>query len=105
MDSIISAERFRFLVNRLRERLWVRPLAICLLSVGAAFIAKLADDNGLARFVPEILPDSIETLLSVMASSMLVIATLSVTSIVSAYASAANRVTPRSFSLVVADDL
>ncbi len=105
METIISVDRLRFLINRLRERLWVRPLAVCLLSVGAAFVAKLADDTGLAQFMPEIVPDSVESLLSIMASSMLVIATFSVASMVSAYASASSTATPRSFSLVVADDV
>jgi uncharacterized membrane protein len=99
-----SLDRLRFLLTRFRERLWVKPLAVCLLSVGAAFVAKLADDTTLARFVPEIAPDSIETLLSIMAASMLVIATFAVASMVSAYASASSTATPRSFSLVVADD-
>lgn len=104
MASIVSADRIRFLLNRLHERLWVRPLAVCLLSIAAAFIAKLADGTQLQTLAPDISPDSIETLLSVMASSMLVIATFSVGSMVSAYASAANIATPRSFPLIVADD-
>ena len=105
MEAFISADRLRFLIHRLRERLWVRPLVVCLLSVGAAFVAKLADDAGLAHFVPEISLDSIQSLLSIMASSMLVIATFSVSSMVSAYASASSTATPRSFGLVVADDV
>ncbi|MCK9505421.1 MAG: DUF2254 domain-containing protein [Porticoccaceae bacterium] len=105
MKSLISADRLRFLLSRLRERLWVRPLVVCLLSVGAAFVAKIADETGLAQFVPEIAQGSIETLLSVMASSMLVVATFSVASMVSAYASASSTATPRSFGLVVADDV
>lgn len=100
----ISADRFRFLVNRFRERLWVKPAAVCLLSIAAVFIAKLAEGSELMQLVPEIDVDAIATLLSVMASSMLVIATLSVTSMVSAYASASSTATPRSFTLVVADD-
>ncbi|WP_426370038.1 DUF2254 domain-containing protein [Pseudocolwellia sp. HL-MZ7] len=97
-------DRIKFLLSRFRERLWVKPLAVCLLSIAAAFIAKLADDTRLIDIVPSITSDAIETLLSIMASSMLVIATLSVTSMVSAYASASSTATPRSFSLVVADD-
>ena len=104
MASIVSADRIRFLLNRLHERLWVKPLAVCLLSIAAAFVAKLADGTKLQTWVPDISPDSIETLLSIMASSMLVIATFSVGSMVSAYASAANIATPRSFPLIVADD-
>lgn len=104
MASIISADRVRVFLNRFRNRLWVKPLAVCLLSVAAAFGAKLADGTGLAQLVPVIEPDSIETLLSIMASSMLVIATFSVASMVSAYASASSTATPRAFILVIADD-
>ncbi|MFT7052796.1 MAG: putative membrane protein [Psychromonas sp.] len=104
MAFIISVDRVRFLLNRLRDRLWVRPLAVCLLSIAAAFVAKLADGTRLTQLVPVITADSIETLLSIMAASMLVIATFSVASMVSAYASAGSTATPRAFTLVVADD-
>lgn len=105
MRSFVSVDRLRFLLNRFRERLWVRPLAVCLLSIGAVFVAKLADGTKLAKLVPVIAPDSVETLLSIMASSMLVIATFSVASMVAAYASASSTATPRSFTLVVSDDV
>jgi uncharacterized membrane protein len=105
MKSIISVDRIRFIVNRLREHLWVKPLASCSLSVGAAFVAKFADDTGLAQFIPNIAQDSIEALLSILAASMLMIATFSVASMVSAYASASSTATPRSFILVVSDDV
>ena len=92
-------------LNRVRERLWVRPLVLCFLSVGGAFLAKVADRMELGGAVPEIDPASIEALLSIVASSMLVVATFSVASMVSAYASASSTATPRSFPLVVADDV
>lgn len=98
-------DRIRFILRRIGERLWVKPLLMCLLSIAAVFLAKLADDTGLARFVPSISPESIETLLSIIASSMLVIATFAVGSMVSAYASASTTATPRSFALIVADDV
>lgn len=105
MAPAFSGDFFRFLINQLRERLWVKPLVVCLLSIAAAFVAKLADDTILGTFVPEIAAESIQTLLSVIASSMLVIATFAVASMVSAYASASTTATPRSFRLVVADDV
>ncbi len=104
MASIVSPDRIRVLINRFRDRLWVKPLAVCLLSIAMVFAAKLADGTTLAQVVPVIAADSIETLLSIMATSMLVIATFSVGSMVSAYASASSTATPRSFTLVVADD-
>ena len=94
-----------FLVNRVRERLWVRPLAACVLSVAAAFGAKAADRAGLGQLVPQIATESVEDLLAIMAASMLVIATFAVASMVSAYASASSNATPRAFALVVADDV
>ncbi|MGE4073812.1 MAG: DUF2254 domain-containing protein [Lysobacterales bacterium] len=104
MNAVISLDRLRFLFNRLRERLWVRPLLICVLSIGAAFGAKLADGLGLSDLFPEVSVESVQSLLSIMASSMLVIATFALSSMVSAYASAAATATPRSFPLVLADD-
>ncbi|MGY0627339.1 MAG: DUF2254 domain-containing protein [Paraglaciecola chathamensis] len=105
MNSLISLDRLRFLFNRFSERLWVRPLAVCFLSIAAVFAAKFIDGSAVANQMPSIARDSVETLLSLLASSMLVIATFSVGSMVSAYAAASSSATPRAFSLVVADDV
>jgi uncharacterized membrane protein len=101
---IISADRVRFLANRLREKLWVKPLAVCLLSIAAAFAAKFADGTELVDIVPLVSAESVETLLSILGASMLVIATFSVASMLAAYSAASSTATPRSFRLVVADD-
>lgn len=98
-------ERWQFLLNRLRERLWVKPLLACLFSIGAVFFAHISDGTGLRTLVPDITRDSVEALLRIIAASMLVIATFAVGSMVSAYASPSNSATPRSFSLIVADDV
>lgn len=98
-------DRLLFYWNRVRERLWFKPLVVSLLSVGAAFAARSVDGLGLADQVPEVNPETNETLLSIMASSMLVIATFAVASMVSAYASAGTTATPRTFPLIVADDV
>lgn len=97
--------RIKFISRRLGERLWVKPLFFCLLSIGAVFIAKTADYLELDRNIPRVNADSIETLLGVLAASMLVIATFAVASMVSAYASASSAATPRSFTLIIADDV
>ncbi len=97
-------ERFTFLLNRIRERLWVRPLVICLLSIAGVFVAKAVDEKGLFFIPLFVTADSLATILSIMASSMLVIAIFSVSSMVAAYASASGTATPRSFPLVIADD-
>lgn len=105
MSAYLSMDRLRFLLQQLRKQLWIKPLIISLFSVAAAFLAKLTDDLGLDTWLPKVSPGSVETLLSVMASSMMVIATLAVASMVAAYASASSTATPRSLKLVIADDL
>ena len=98
-------ERCQFGFGRLQERLWVRPLIMCILSVTGVFIAKYADRIEIVYDLPSITLGSVESLLSVMASSMLTIAILAVGSMVAAYTSASSSATPRSFPLVIADDV
>jgi len=97
--------RLKFLISRIRERLWVRPLVMCILSVGAVFFAKMVDVPKIGQFVPEITLESLGILLTTISASMLVIATFAVASMVAAYASASSTATPRSFSLVISDDV
>jgi uncharacterized membrane protein len=102
-------EQLRFFLNRLRQRLWIKPLLFCVLSIAAALLAQLADTVpiriGFERLIPDVNQDSIEDLLKISAASMLVIATLSVSSMVAAYASAGNTATPRALTLIIADDV
>ena len=55
--------------------------------------------------VPKISKESLSGLLNTISASMLVIAIFAVASMVSAYATASSTATPRTFSLVVADDV
>jgi len=104
MDAPITVDRLRFLLFSFKEKLWVKPLSLCLLSIAAVFASKLADGTALAQHLPKVEQASVETLLSIMASSMLVIATFSAGTMVSAYASASRSSTPRSVSLIISDD-
>jgi uncharacterized membrane protein len=70
-----------------------------------ALLAKSADGTFLDDWVPEIKEGSVKWLLDTIASSMLVISIFAVTSMLSAFAAAQTTATPRSFKLVVADDV
>ncbi|WP_421134638.1 DUF2254 domain-containing protein [Alteromonas sp. A079] len=105
MDAPISVDKLRFLLFRFKEKLWVRPLTLCILSICAVFFAKLADLSFLAQHLPSVEQGSVDSLLSIMASSMLVIATFSAGTMVNAYASASQSSTPRSLSLIISDDV
>lgn len=98
-------ESLTYTFHRISERLWVKPLLVCLFSVLGVVLAVAADGSGLAEKVPDVSADSIESLLQIVAASMLVMATFAVGSMVAAYASAAGSATPRSFPLVIADDV
>lgn len=99
------SDRLRFLINRIRERLWIKPLVMSVLSTAIVFLVKTVDTREIGLLVPAISQASIETLLTIISASMLMIATFAVASMVAAYASASNTATPRSFSLVIADDV
>jgi uncharacterized membrane protein len=73
-----------FRLNRISERLWVRPLAMCVLSTVVVFLAKTVDNTAIDQLVPDITPDSIVTPLTIISASMLVIATFAVAAMVSA---------------------
>ncbi len=98
-------DQIRFVFNRLGERLWVKPVVICVLSILAVFVARIMDQLGFLRVVPEISVDAMETLLTIIAGGMLGVAVFAVGAMLSAYASASSAATPRSFPLVVADDV
>lgn len=102
-------DTIRFMLNRIQEKLWLKPLIFCLISILAALLARMADgipnSEQVINLIPSVTKDSIEDLLKITAASMLVIATLAVASMVSAYASASSTATPRSLSLIIADDV
>lgn len=97
--------KLQFLLGRLSEKLWVRPLGFCLAAVVAALAAAFAGTLDLGDFIPEIAHDTAERLLSIIAATMLGVATFAVGSMVSAYASVSSSATPRAFSLVISDDV
>ncbi|HEY0962279.1 MAG TPA: DUF2254 domain-containing protein [Pseudomonadales bacterium] len=101
--------RLTFFLGRIKETLWVKPILSCILSVMAALVAHGADSSSigieLVARLPDISAESIEDLLKITAASMLVIATFSVGAMVAAYGSAGSMATPRTFSLVISDDV
>lgn len=94
-----------FALNRLKEKLWFRPLIFCVLSVFGALLASIADGSHLNEIVPEIKTESLEQLLSTISGSMLVISIFAVGSMISAFSAASQTATPRSFKLIIADDV
>jgi uncharacterized membrane protein len=89
----------------MREKLWFRPLLFCLVSIGGALIAHQADGTRLDTIVPSIKIESIKGLLDTISASMLVISIFAVASMLSAFSAASDTATPRSFKIIVTDDM
>ncbi len=97
--------KLQYFLSRLSERLWVKPLIACILSVAGVLLAHLADNMQLDWKIPEIPQGSVIDLLRIVAGSMLGIATFAVASMVAAYASTGKSATARAFPLIVSDDV
>ncbi len=98
-------KNIKYFFKRLSEKLWFRPLIFCLLSIAAALLAHLADDSFIEEIAPDIEKSSVENLLSTISATMLVIAIFAVGAMLSAFSAASGTATPRSFKLIVADDV
>lgn len=87
-----------------RNRLWVFPMLTAVLAAALAFAARWVGDLWLASRLPDIQAETIDDLLSVIASSMLAVATFSLGILVSALSSSASSATPRATELLMGDD-
>ncbi len=98
-------ENLKFYFKSLSEKLWIRPIIFCLLSIAFAFLAHLADNSFITDIAPDINKNSVGDLLSTISASMLVIAIFAVGAMLSAFSAASGTATPRTFKLIVADDV
>ena len=95
--------RLRWILSRLRRTLWIRVSLYALMGFAAAVAATLA--SWLPWPLPiDISAEAIDSLLNVIASSMLAVTTFSVTALTSAYGSATSNATPRATRLLTEDD-
>lgn len=95
--------RWRWILLQTTKRLWFRATLFSLAGVLTALLAIALRD-----FVPPSLPakvgaDSVDKILSIIASSMLAVTTFSLSTMVSAYGAASSGVTPRATTLVMED--
>lgn len=95
--------RWEWLWMQFSRRLWVRAALISLLAVAAVASAGLLRDYIPEDFAARIGADSVDSILAILASSMLAVTTFSLTTMVSAYAAATSQVTPRATRLLRED--
>ncbi|SOC48228.1 uncharacterized membrane protein [Rhizobium subbaraonis] len=97
--------RWQWLMAQLTRRLWVHASLIGSLGVLAAVLAAVVD-----RYIPWRMPgtigaDAVDSILTIIASSMLAVTTFSLNVMVSAFGSATSNVTPRATKLLMEDRL
>lgn len=95
--------RWRWIFRQVTKRLWLRASLIGSLGVAAAIIATVAE-----RYIPWELPGTIgaaavDSILAIIASSMLAVTTFSLNVMTAAFAAATNNVTPRATRLLMED--
>ncbi len=94
--------RWRWLLSQLTRKLWLRTTAYALLGVLTAILA-IATQYVLPWDLPELGADAVDSLLHIIASSMLAVTTFSLSAMTSAYSAATSNVTPRATSLLIED--
>lgn len=97
--------RWKWILSQLSRRLWLRASMIGLIGVLAAVLAAVAE-----RFIPWEIPyvigsDAVDSILNIIATSMLTVTTFSLSVMITAYGSATSNVTPRATTLLVEDRL
>lgn len=97
--------RWRWLMAQLTRRLWVRTSLIGLMGILTAILAAVVDSHLPFTIPGTISADALDSILTVIASSMLTVTTFSLNVMVSAYGSATSNVTPRATTLLIEDRL
>lgn len=95
--------KWRWVLLQLSRQLWVRAALFAVLGLATAVFSIFAE-----RFIPWELPgkigaDAVDSILNILASSMLAVTTFSLSVMVQAYAAATSNVTPRATKLVMQD--
>lgn len=93
----------KFKLRQLMQRMWFLPAAFSLVAVLTVVIAYI-----LARFAPDELPfvlpaNAVQTVLEILASSLLTVAVFALSTVVSAFAGASSATTPRAVPLIAGD--
>ncbi len=101
--SAVSGTDWKWAALQITKRLWFRATLISLLAVAASVVS-----FAISPYLPEELPatigaDAVDSILGIIASSMLAVTTFSLSATVAAYSVASSSVTPRATKLLIED--
>ncbi|SIR17076.1 Uncharacterized membrane protein [Rhizobium sp. RU20A] len=93
-----------WLFGKIARRLWFRASLYCIAGMSAALAAILLGPYIPASLTTKLGADAVGSILTIIASSMLAVTTFSLSTLVSATASAAGSATPRATTLMLEDE-
>ena len=96
--------RWALALKKPENKLWVTPSVGAIVAVCFAFMGRLAEMFLPVNELPHIEESTLQSLLNVIASSMLSVSTFSLSIMVAAFSSASSGATPRATDLVMADE-
>ncbi|RUO22976.1 DUF2254 domain-containing protein [Aliidiomarina minuta] len=95
--------KWQWLLSHITSTLWVRACLFALVAVIAALLGILADDFEEISLPFDVGISTVDHILDILANSMLMITTFSLSVMVTAYVAATNNVTPRATTLIRKD--
>ncbi len=95
--------KWQWILKQFSRKLWVRASLFCVLAILTAFVGVLANNTIPDEFSRKVGAQAVDGILHIIANSMLVVATFSLSVMVSTYSAATNNVTPRSTQLLLQD--
>lgn len=95
--------RWSWWLIQLSRRIWFRAVFFALLSVAGALLAVVVAPLIPSGFAARFSVDALRDILEILASSMLIVATFSLSTAISAYAAASSDTTPRVTELLMQD--
>jgi uncharacterized membrane protein len=95
--------RWQWLIKQLTHRLWFRAALLSFLGLITALLAAVIAPLIPVELSAQIGADAVDNILNILASSMLVVTSFSLTTMVAAYSAATNSVTPRATKILLED--
>lgn len=95
--------KLQFLILKAGSQLWIRPTLLSLAAIGWVALAYFSDRMWPASWRVDISKDTLINLFSILASTMLTVATFSVSAVATAFSSVATSATPRATGIVMSD--
>jgi uncharacterized membrane protein len=95
--------RWQWLIRLLTRRMWFRAALMCGFGGALALAGALVGHTISYHFAATVGSKSVDSILTMLASSMLAVTTFSLTAMVSAYSGATSTITPRAVQLLIDD--